>query len=80
MSLSDFLGCRMESVTGVGKFPVLTGGSSVAAKAEGTAAGPAVAATVERERTPAPQGHGRFELTPSSTRARRKRMPVWQWT
>ena len=63
MSLADFLGCRMESVTGVGKFPVLTGGTSVAAKAEGTAAAPAVAATVNENELLPLKVTGRFELT-----------------
>ena len=63
MSLADFLGCRMESVTMVNKFPVLTGGSTVNATAEGTAAADAVAATVDENELAPLKVTGRFELT-----------------
>ena len=62
-SLATFLGCRMESVVGVGKFPVLTGGSAVGAVAESAAAGAAVAASVNENELLPLKVTGRFELT-----------------
>ena len=62
-SLATFLGCRMESVTGVGKFPILTGGTTVGAVAEGTSAGAAVAASVDENELKPLKVTGKFELT-----------------
>ena len=60
----DALGVRMDSVpTGRTEWPLITAGTSVSQKAEGTAADAAVAATFSTETLKPKHLTGRFEYT-----------------
>ena len=64
MDIMETLGVRIDSVpTGRAEWPLITGGTAIDQKAEGTAADAAVAATFQTETLKAKRLTGRFEFT-----------------